>query len=104
MSQARFDIAISPPAAPRAATVSSFSASSTCAPAKLTSIASGDRRQREYQLTAAGRKRLAGLRASRKRAIDAIWSDLPDRDLERFAGFSGELSDRLERYLESGSR
>ena len=64
------------------------------------SIAEGDRRQREYALTAAGRRVLDRVRLARQRAIDRVWSDLPASDLRRFARFGEKLSDRLETYLE----
>ena len=64
------------------------------------SIAESDRRQREYALTAAGRRVLNRVRLARQGAIDRVWSDLPASDLRRFARFGEELSDRLETYLE----
>jgi DNA-binding MarR family transcriptional regulator len=63
------------------------------------SIATGDRRQRRYAVTAAGRKLLDRVRLTRQAAIDAVWSDLPAADLLRFAKFGQELGDRLEAYL-----
>jgi len=63
------------------------------------SIATGDRRQRRYVVTAAGRKLLDRVRLTRQAAIDAVWSDLPSTELLRFAEFGRELGDRLEAYL-----
>ena len=65
-----------------------------------TGIAEGDRRQRHYELTAAGRRTLDRVRATRQRAIDQIWSDLPVADLNRFARFGEVLADRLEAILD----
>ena len=62
------------------------------------SISGADARQRDYRLTARGRKLLARVRASRERAIREVWSDLDRRELARFARFSEMLGDRLERY------
>ena len=66
-----------------------------------TSIAKGDRRQRNYVLTNKGRRLLDRVRLSRQNAIDEVWSDLPASELRRFAQFGDELGDRLESYLES---
>jgi DNA-binding MarR family transcriptional regulator len=63
-------------------------------------IASSDRRQRNYALTARGKRTLAGLRASRQAAIDAIWSDLPASELAFFQSFARKLADRIEAYAE----
>jgi len=62
------------------------------------SISSGDGRQRDYRLTAAGKRSLSKLRQSRERALDAVWSDLPSAEIERFGRFSELLADRLEAY------
>lgn len=63
------------------------------------SIASGDRRQRNFVITAAGRRLLDAVRLTRQAAIDAIWADLPAAELLRFAKFGQKLGDRLEAYL-----
>ena len=60
------------------------------------SIAEGDRRQRNYVLTAAGRRILKLVRSTRQSAIDEIWADLPLSDLRSFAQFGERLGDRLE--------
>lgn len=57
-----------------------------------------DGRQRRYSLTAAGRRRLEALRSAREEALNVIWSDLPERELARFAHFSEGLVDRLRTY------
>ncbi|MCS5619839.1 MAG: MarR family transcriptional regulator [Myxococcota bacterium] len=63
------------------------------------SISTGDRRQRSFVLTAAGRKLLDGVRLTRQAAIDAVWADLPKAELLRFAKFGQKLGNRLEAYL-----
>jgi len=64
------------------------------------SISARDGRQREYALTARGRRVLERLREARRRAVDAVWADLPERELTRFAAFSEDLARRLERYAD----
>ncbi len=61
-------------------------------------ISSRDARQRNYQLTARGRRLLDRLQASRERAIDEVWEGLPSDQLADFARFSEQLADRLEEY------
>jgi MarR family transcriptional regulator for hemolysin len=63
-------------------------------------IGASDRRKRTYHLTAAGRRTMERVRASRQQAIDEVWSDISTAELERFAGFGDRLSERLERYLD----
>lgn len=65
------------------------------------SIADGDRRQRKYALTAAGRRTLDNVRTTRQTAIDEVWTDLSLADLRRFAKFGEMLGDRLEAKLDS---
>jgi DNA-binding MarR family transcriptional regulator len=60
----------------------------------------GDARQRDYELTAKGRKLLAALRAEREAAIEAIWMRLDGGEVEAFAAFGAELASRLEAYPE----
>ena len=62
------------------------------------SVSADDGRQRQYELTARGKETMGSLRAHRQRAIEAIWSDLPDADLERFNAVSAELIARVESY------
>jgi DNA-binding MarR family transcriptional regulator len=62
------------------------------------SVSSTDGRQREYVLTAKGKRTLETLRAQRRRAIDAVWMDLDPKALEAFTRFSAELITRLEAY------
>ena len=68
------------------------------------SIAESDGRQRVYRLTPKGRRTLAKLRASRRRAIEVIWESFRPAELRAFSRFAGELSERLERYLEGERR
>jgi DNA-binding MarR family transcriptional regulator len=65
------------------------------------SVSSSDGRQRDYRLSARGARLLSRLRASRQRAIDAVWSDLSERELRRFARFGSQLADRLEAYADA---
>jgi DNA-binding MarR family transcriptional regulator len=58
-------------------------------------ISSKDGRQRRYELTGEGHRVIEQLRDERRRAIRAIWSDLPGEEVARFARFAGELGDRL---------
>jgi DNA-binding MarR family transcriptional regulator len=60
-----------------------------------------DGRRRTYELTGQGRRLLDRLRTRRERAIDAVWRGLPRRELQQFARFSEELSDRLESLAEA---
>jgi len=62
------------------------------------SVSATDGRQREYELTAKGRTTLERLRAHRRAAIEAIWTDLDPKALAAFTDFSGELARRLETY------
>lgn len=64
-------------------------------------VAEADGRQRQYELSAKGQRTIERLRAERQRAIEAIWRDLPARDLERFAATAAELVGRIERYAQS---
>jgi DNA-binding MarR family transcriptional regulator len=57
-----------------------------------------DGRQRQYVLTAKGRRTLEGLRADRQAAIDAIWSSLDRGALATFTEVSAELIRRIESY------
>ena len=62
------------------------------------SVAAHDGRQREYVLTAKGKRLLDALRGHRKQAVDAIWMDLDPKALDSFTRFSAELITRLETY------
>jgi len=67
-------------------------------------ISKRDGRQRSYELTAEGHRTIEQLRDERGQAIRAIWSDLPDQEVSRFARFAGELSDRLEAFADQPTR
>jgi DNA-binding MarR family transcriptional regulator len=67
-------------------------------------ISSKDGRQRRYQLTGEGCEVIEQLRGERRRAIRAIWSDLPSEEVTRFARFARELGDRLERFADQPTR
>lgn len=66
-------------------------------------IGKQDARQRDYSLTAAGKRLVRRLRRERGKAIDIVWRDLARSDLERFSAFSDELAGRLESYAENRS-
>lgn len=66
-------------------------------------IAPNDGRQRTYALTARGRRLVERLRERRWAALDAIWRDLPPRELARFGAFSQRLADRLDAYADRGA-
>jgi DNA-binding MarR family transcriptional regulator len=59
-----------------------------------------DGRQRQYVLTATGKKKLEELRAERSRAIKAVWQSFPKSDLEAFTRFGDQLTERLESYAQ----
>jgi DNA-binding MarR family transcriptional regulator len=62
------------------------------------SLSKSDGRQREYVLTAKGKKAMAALRHDRELAIRRIWLPL-DRDrLRSFVAFGTTLTERLEQY------
>jgi DNA-binding MarR family transcriptional regulator len=67
-------------------------------------VSAEDGRQREYSLTARGRRTLEGLRGSREAAIAVVWSDLPEPELRRFAEFGEKLADRLDAYATRSAR
>jgi DNA-binding MarR family transcriptional regulator len=64
------------------------------------SIGSEDARQRQYTVTARGRRVLTKLRERREEALDTVWSDFSRSELQAFARFSERLADRLEAYAE----
>jgi DNA-binding MarR family transcriptional regulator len=67
-------------------------------------ISEKDGRQRSYELTTEGQRIMEQLRDERRQAIGAIWSDLPDQEVSRFARFASELSDRLEAFADQPTR
>ena len=62
------------------------------------SLSKSDGRQRDYVLTPKGRKTMAALRASRARAIDQVWNELPAPEIQRFVEFGNQLTTRLDDY------
>jgi DNA-binding MarR family transcriptional regulator len=62
------------------------------------SVSETDGRQRDYALTAAGRRVMERLREDRRVAIAAVWDGLDPARLAAFRGFSNELINRLESY------
>lgn len=66
----------------------------------LVTVASSksDGRQRDYVLTAKGKRVLATLRDEREVAIEKIWATLPPAAIEAFVTFGNELAGRLEHY------
>lgn len=61
-------------------------------------ISAEDARQREYVLTRKGDRVIEALRAAREEALGAVWDGLPRDEVEGFARFAAELSDRLARH------
>ncbi|MCX7717214.1 MAG: MarR family transcriptional regulator [Candidatus Sumerlaeaceae bacterium] len=57
-----------------------------------------DGRQRDYALTAEGRRALERVQAERERAIRAVWGGLRPEELEEFSRFGARLVERLEHY------
>jgi len=64
------------------------------------SLSAEDGRQRHYELTEAGRRRLGRLRAERERAIDGVWRQLDADAVREFTRFGNLLTSRLEAYAE----
>lgn len=62
------------------------------------SVSDKDGRQRQYRLTESGSAMMEQLRANRRRAVDAVWGDLDDEQLQSFTGVSRELIERLESF------
>ena len=63
-------------------------------------IASADARQREYRVTARGRRVLSKLRERRREALETVWSGFSRKELREFARFAEVLADRIEAYAE----
>jgi len=68
------------------------------------SVSETDGRQRQYELSSKGRQTIERLRGERERAIETIWSDLAQGDLQRFNALSAELIGRIERYAAGEER
>jgi len=63
------------------------------------SISERDARQRDYALSAKGRRALARIETAREEAVAEVWAPLDPRDVRRFAELADELAGRLERYV-----
>ncbi len=62
------------------------------------SLSKRDGRQRDYVLTARGRRTMTTLRAAREAAIADVWLALEDRDVCEFVRVGQKLTVRLEQY------
>lgn len=62
------------------------------------SISEEDGRQRKYTLTKQGTKTIETLRSLREDAINEIWSDLPEDELNTFNQLCGRLITNLRDY------
>ena len=62
------------------------------------SISPTDGRQRQYVLTAKGRKMMEAIRVRRLRAIDEIWMHFDQQELEQFNRFSERLIQSIETF------
>lgn len=62
------------------------------------SISESDGRQRQYELTAQGKRVMSSLRQRRQKAIDAIWTDLDQKQLSLFTDVSEQLITAIEAY------
>lgn len=62
------------------------------------SIGRADARQRDYRLTARGRRVLADMRTRREEAIEAVWLELSAEELTAFAATGAGLAVRLRGY------
>ena len=61
-------------------------------------LSKDDGRQRDYVLTAKGKRVLATLREERELAIERIWTTLSPAAIEAFVAFGNQLAGRLEHY------
>jgi DNA-binding MarR family transcriptional regulator len=64
------------------------------------SISPQDGRQRQYELTAKGKKTMDRLRELREEAIRRIWTELPEKDLKTFTRLNDLLIGRIRAYAE----
>ena len=62
-------------------------------------LSKSDGRQRAYVLTAKGKRVLESLRQEREQAIEKIWLTLDRDEMQNFATFANELTNRLEQYV-----
>ena len=66
----------------------------------MVSLSSSDGRQRNYELSAEGKRALERLRERRQHAITEVWLEFDAASLGAFTRFGNELIERLERYSE----
>jgi DNA-binding MarR family transcriptional regulator len=71
--------------------------------AVVASIAEEDGRQRNYALTARGRRLMDRLRERREEAIRDVWLTLDAAGMRAFTQFGNRLIERLERYASAAS-
>jgi DNA-binding MarR family transcriptional regulator len=64
----------------------------------VATIAKVDARQRNYALTAKGKRTMELLRESREAAIRDVWLGLPADGMRAFTAFGKQLIERLEQY------
>jgi DNA-binding MarR family transcriptional regulator len=64
----------------------------------VVSLNSNDGRQRNYEVSARGKRVLERLRELRQHAISEVWLDFDAERLLGFTRFGNELIERLERY------
>jgi DNA-binding MarR family transcriptional regulator len=69
----------------------------------VASIAAEDGRQRNYALTAKGRRLMDRLRDRREEAIRAVWLALDAAGMRAFTDFGHRLIERLEEYAAGAS-
>jgi DNA-binding MarR family transcriptional regulator len=63
-------------------------------------LSKSDGRQRDYVLTAKGKRIMQALREERELAIEKIWLKLDPHLVESFVSFGTQLSEHLEQYGE----
>jgi DNA-binding MarR family transcriptional regulator len=66
----------------------------------VVSLSSSDGRQRNYELSAEGKRALERLRERRQHAIAEVWLAFDADSIGAFTRFGNELIERLERYSE----
>ena len=66
----------------------------------VVSLSSSDGRQRNYELSAEGKRVLERLRERRQHAITEVWLEFDADSIGVFTRFGNELIERLERYSE----
>ena len=68
------------------------------------SVSKDDGRQRDYVLTAKGRRVMDQLRQSRQDAIDDIWLKLDAERVSAFTQIGNDLAARIEMYLNAAKK